>query len=451
MPAHYFTGNRSPVAAPLNALDTPNKRARHTAARHALWVSIAGKRGGVSLGYRARVDQPGSWSARLIYRGARHETLLGVADDPGCKPDALSYAAAAQAALTWAEGKKASLESGKDVDGDPDDPTLRDALATYCEARIRRAAAAGTNAMHRLTRHVLSDSRLADTRLTRLSPASIAGWRRGLLPMKPSSLNRLLNDLRAGITAAMPAQILPPELRAALRAEPGATEAREIQVIYPADLRRLLEAADQLDASFGQLVRLLAVTGARYSQVVKLRVNDLQLVPGRNRLMVPASAKGRGAKAGRLIPVPISDDVAARLRPLTYGRMGHEALLGLPLDRANRMIRQWRLALDAAGLSTTLVPYALRHTSIVRMLSQNVPIRFVAAVHDTSIAMLENHYAKFVTNEVEDRIRRAVVSFESAEIVTLPERQQTVAASAWPSQPSPHTREEAVNTLAHRR
>ena len=174
-------------------------------------------------------------------------------------------------------------------------------------------------------------------------------------------------------------------------------------------------------------MRLLAVTGARYSQVVKLRVNDLQLVPGRNRLMVPASAKGRGAKAGRPIPVPISDDVAACLRPLTYGRLGHQSLLsqrnGVPWgNQTSRTLARWRQALAAAGLPTTLIPYALRHTSVVRMLSLNVPIRFVAAVHDTSIAMLEAHYAKFITNEVEDRVRAAAISFESALVVTLPLR-----------------------------
>ena len=88
--------------------------------------------------------------------------------------------------------------------------TLRDALAAYCVARIRRGGENGRIAEWRLARYVLADTRLADTRLTQLTPASIGAWRRALRPMKPSRLNRLLADLRAGITAAMPAQILPP-------------------------------------------------------------------------------------------------------------------------------------------------------------------------------------------------------------------------------------------------
>ena len=37
--------------------------------------------------------------------------------------------------------------------------------------------------------------------------------------------------------------------------------------------------------------------------------------------------------------------------------------------------------------------------------------------------MIEAHYARFITSEVEDRVRAALVSFESAEIVRLPTRQ----------------------------
>jgi integrase len=428
MPPRYFSGNRAPVAAPANPLDTPIKRARHfpTASRNATWIAIAGTRGGISLGYRARADRPGSWSARLIFHGVRRETLLGVADDPGSKPSALSYVAAVQAAIVWGDGAKSAIERSRESAGDDPDLTLRDALAAYCAARIRRGGDNGKNAKSQLTRYVFSDTRFADTRLAQLAPASIGAWRRALLPMKPSSLNRLLNDLRAGITAAMPAQILPPAMRAALRAEQGATEAREIHVLSLVNVRLLLQAADQIDANFGQLVWLLAATGARFSQIARLRVSDVQLVPGRNRLMIPASAKGRVSKSGASIPVPIGDDTAERLRPLLHGRMGHEILLlrrpGVPWVQANKMLEPWRLALAAAGLPSGLVPYVLRHSSIVRMLNQSVPTRFVAAAHDTSIKMLEQHYAKFITTEVEDRIRGALVSFESAEIVRLPTR-----------------------------
>lgn len=43
-----------------------------------------------------------------------------------------------------------------------------------------------------------------------------------------------------------------------------------------------------------------------------------------------------------------------------------------------------------AGLNEEIVPYALRHTSIVRGLRVGLPTRLVAALHDTSVGMIEN-------------------------------------------------------------
>jgi hypothetical protein len=39
--------------------------------------------------------------------------------------------------------------------------------------------------------------------------------------------------------------------------------------------------------------------------------------------------------------------------------------------------------------------YALRHSSIVRMLLQNIPIRLVASLHNTSTTMIERTYSRF--------------------------------------------------------
>ena len=112
------------------------------------------------------------------------------------------------------------------------------------------------------------------------------------------------------------------------------------------------------------------------------------------------SAKGRGRKQRSEIAVPVGADVIARLKPLLAGRAGHEPLLqhwvGVkgfghttgPVRReawraANQMQKGWRTALAAAGLPY-VEPYGLRHSSIVRGLRSGVPMRIVAALHDTS-------------------------------------------------------------------
>ena len=52
--------------------------------------------------------------------------------------------------------------------------------------------------------------------------------------------------------------------------------------------------------------------------------------------------------------------------------------------------------------------YALRHTSIVRQLLANVPIRVVAVNHDTSVVMIEQTYSKHIAAH-SDEITRGVM------------------------------------------
>ena len=42
--------------------------------------------------------------------------------------------------------------------------------------------------------------------------------------------------------------------------------------------------------------------------------------------------------------------------------------------------------------------YALRHSSIVRALLANVPIRLVSAMHDTSVVMIERTYSAYIAD-----------------------------------------------------
>ncbi|MCP3464481.1 hypothetical protein [Bradyrhizobium sp. CCGUVB23] len=56
--------------------------------------------------------------------------------------------------------------------------------------------------------------------------------------------------------------------------------------------------------------------------------------------------------------------------------------------------------------------YALRHSSIVRALKRNVPVRIVAATHDTSVAMIERTYSKHITDHTDDISRAALLQHE---------------------------------------
>jgi len=417
------------MATEKAAIDTPAKRARLAPDKNPRWHGVSGGRGGLSLGYRKSKRGAGVWVAKLVIAGARVEERLAPADDAGAGPGALPYPQAVAAALAWAKRRFAALEARQAGGDDETAPTVRSAVEAYIAAREARSKS-GKDARSRLTKHVLADARFADTRLEKLTAATVQRWREGLpKTLRPSTVNRLLNDLRAALNAAVERQrrtlpaFLTGEIRVGTRAASGATEARR-QILSDGDVQAVVASACALDADFGRLVLLLAATGARFSQLAALAVADVQI--DALRVMVPPSRKGRGAKAATRIAVPVDASVVAALGPALEGRRGHEPLLehwrlrqtgpfkwerdGRQAWRtASEALRLWNAAVGAAGLPTGTIMYALRHSSIVRGLRSGLPVRVVAALHDTSTAMIEAHYSAFITDAVEELTRRAAL------------------------------------------
>lgn len=462
-------------------IDTAAKRAKLPFQRNPYWQGVSGGRGGVSLGYRPARRGPGSWAAKLVSDGVRREERIAQADDAGATPDALDYPKAVAEALAWARRTWAAIEGQREEPDEAQAPTVRAAVEAYIAEREKRSAR-GADARSRLTEHVLENEAFAGLPLAKLTAAKIIRWRDDLRPasvkkaeaaaaakaakakadgakskgrgkapkpaatspkagLKPSTVNRLLNDLRAALNAMaerrrreLPAHIVA-EIKVGTRAIPSADEARR-QVLDDAEVRAVVEAAFAVDpdGDFGRLVLLLAATGARFSQLAALTVADVQAA--RLRILIPASKKGRGAKAITRTAVQIGQDVLDTLRPALAGRRSDEPLLTrwhkkqtgpyewvkekhAPWKTASEADRMWSSALARAGLEPETVMYALRHTSIVRGLRNGLPVRLVAALHDTSTAMIEKHYAAFIVDATEDLARRAVVPMFSAPVAPL--------------------------------
>src|SRR5690606_10139797 len=127
-----------------------------------------------------------------------------------------------------------------------------------------------------------------------------------------------------------------------------------------------------------------------------------------------ASAKRRTRTSKTPAVVPLDDGVLGILRPAVHGRDAAAPLLercaylkGTRLERlkdkrvswsdAHQMDGLWHRTVAIAKVPTDTIPYALRHSSIVRALRAGVPLRIVAANHDTSTAMIERHYGRFIS------------------------------------------------------
>lgn len=390
-----------------------------------------------------------SWVARMRLGAAYIKEKLGYVDDVHDADgiSTLSWDQAVAKATTWFASQSLG-EAVPDIvpetlAADLAIPTVREALESYVGMRDARETARVGRAVksdaHRLYRNVLNDRRLADTALDALAEKQLRNWR-GALTLKASGCQRLVNDFKAALNDAFlhNRQILPAEflniVKFGLRVPPSEVDeadsaARENQILGDVQVRQIVDAAFEVDESgdLGRLVILLAATGARFSQIRRMCVRDVQAA--HNRVLIPSSRKGR-RKVASLARVQVGQDVLDALEPIVTGRPPDAPLLEhwrhiqtapavwkrscrAPWASAAELTRPWQRVLTKAGLSG-VIPYALRHSSVVRGIRVGLPIRLVAALHDTSVAMIERHYARWITEGLDDLAAKAVVPLRMA-------------------------------------
>jgi integrase len=294
--------------------------------------------------------------------------------------------------LTFYEAQDAAkrLARGEDGNADTGPITVDGALKDYkrdLEARNANPYNAESPRVH-LTKVLLAKP------VALLTPAELKKWRDSLLAkIKPATVNRVCRCLFAALELARHHDERIQNRQAwevGLAGLPDAQESRNV-ILSDDEVRAFVSAAYAHDENLGLLINVLAGTGVRPSQAVRLRVEDLLDQPLRPKLMMPKSGKGgnrnRSAKKAERYSVPISVGLAAKLREAAKGRTDDARLLtqsdgSVWGDNPGlRYHRQVSNIVTAIGLDPTMVTaYALRHSSIVRMLLKNIPIRLVGSV-----------------------------------------------------------------------
>ena len=270
---------------------------------------------------------------------------------------------------------------------------------------------------------------------------------RGARVLKLKVPQRTVADFKAALNEATTRyrDKLPPTLRNTIKDGLKSTRAapaiaREAQALSDSDVRRLIAATWEVDEAGGwegdlaRLVLALAATGARFSQLVRMTVADVQ--PRERRLMIPTSRKGRRSKLMH-VAVPVAQDVIDALAPAVNGRVGGEPLFlyrgwrrigpigwerspeRRPWISPDQMARHWAAIIARAGLPASTTPYSLRHSSIVRGLRAGLPTRLVAQLHNTSSAMIEAHYSHHIADALSELAERAVISLSPATVTPL--------------------------------
>ena len=261
-----------------------------------------------------------------------------------------------------------------------------------------------------------------------LTSRELKHWRDSLLgKLAPASINRLCNSVCAALelSAQHDQRIKNRDAwEVGLAGLPDAQKARNV-VMSDATIHALVAAAYRKDHQLGLFVDTLAVTGTRPSQAARLRVEDLHYHPSKPKLMMPKSGKGggrnRSQKKLERYSVPITAALSKRLKVACDGRAASASLLlrtdgspwgDNPAPYYRRDVRELIAGIGENPDEVTM--YSLRHSSVVRMLLKNIPIRLIAALHNTSVSQVERNYSKHVTEHSIDDITRAGLLSEPA-------------------------------------
>ncbi|MET4086664.1 site-specific integrase [Bradyrhizobium sp. S3.5.5] len=400
------------------ALETPTARARLAARKQPYFVRVAPH---IALGYRRNESGFGTWSVRFADGSASGWLKkFGIADDlePADNKSVFSYDQALLQARKLARGEADAETTASGLAPISVDTALKNYRADLV-ARQSNPYNADWPRLH------LSPALLAKP-LALLSATELKKWRDDLLgKIAPATINRLSRCVCAALELAAQhdARIKRDAWEIGLAGLPDATQVRNV-ILDDRTVSRFVATAYGIDPQFGLLIDLLAVTGARPSQAVRLLVEDLYS-GAKPRLTMPKSAKGggrnRAQKRIERYSVPITVQLAAKLKAAAKGRAADAPLL-LQSDGSRwhqhpgqSCHRQVDKVVTAIGLDPAEVTmYALRHSSIVRMLLRNVPIRLVASLHNTSVAMIEKHYSRFISEHSDDISRAALLHHEPA-------------------------------------
>jgi len=386
----------------------------------------------IHLGYR-RSNRGGRWLVRwYVGKGKYRQQVIGVADDVVAAGN-LDFASASRAARELV----VSARSEQQASSAPRGQTVREAVEAYILMRDRRdceraGRSVKSDANYKLTAYVLSQERLCDQLIENLSEKDLRDWIKALpAGLARTTTKRIINDFRAALNEAVNRNRsrlshMCPVIQFGLKldATPMAAKdgVRANQILTDDQVRAVLAAAGEMDNDLWRMLLVLAATGARFSQVKRMRVQDVQF--DRSRLMVPESFKGQKQEIV-YIPVQVGADVLDGLRPVVEGREPDDTLLehwrhrqvsvGVwerdrrgPWQAPSELLRNWNQICERCDLTDRVV-YSLRHSSIVRGIRAGIPLRLVAALHDTSVAMIEKHYSRWIVDGLEELAARAIV------------------------------------------
>jgi integrase len=403
------------------SLDSKAARRKLTPRSKPYWQSIEK---GLHLGYRRHPDTAGPWIVRQYVGDQQYrEEAIGIADD-------LSDADGVTILTYWQALDKArarmkdfalnNVGAGSYTVADAIEDHLQyleDEKQSAVEARYRAAAhilpALGKIDIKNLTTKQIEDWR---NRLAR-QPARVRTKRgerqqhRALdhgddeaIRARRATVNRCLAQLKAALNRTWRNGKVA-DRNAWERVEPfksvGAARERYLTV---AEAQRLLNACDP---DFRLLCRAALETGARYSELARLRVSDFN--PDSGMLLI------RKSKSGKPRDVVLTEDGQEFFKQVCVGRLGAEIMLrrdnGAPWGNSNQQFPMHK-ACKRAAIIPAVGFHQLRHTWASLAIMNGTPLFVVAKnLGHRDTTMVELHYGHLAPSYVVDAVREHASRF----------------------------------------
>jgi integrase len=300
--------------------------------------------------------------------------------------------------------------------------SVRDAVADYLEHIEPQASA--YEVRKRLDAYVTPA--LARTEVAKLTKADLASWHRAIANKPPrvrtksgamqrfrdvdmndpeiirrrqDSANRILGMLMAALNLSVKEGKAPDGSWRYVQPFKNVARSRA-RYLTIAECRRLLNACEP---DFRELVHALLLTGARYQEIARLRVEDFNSDAG--TLYV------RQSKTGKERHVHLSDEGQELFAQLSAGRRGRDLMLRRAWGKSDQA-KPMAAACKGAKIDPPVGLHQLRHTFASLAVMNGTPLIVVAnALGHSTTRMVEKHYGHLSQSYLAEAIRKGAPRF----------------------------------------
>lgn len=219
-----------------------------------------------------------------------------------------------------------------------------------------------------------------------------------------STANRHFAILRAALTNAWrEKRVASDEAWRRVKSFKNVSAAR-IRYLSIAEAKRLINFCD---GDFRRLVQAALETGARYGELAQLKAGDFN--PDAGTIAI------RRSKTGKPRHVVLTEEGAAFFAELCAGRRGSEILLRQPNGEAwgpSNQTPPINKACHRAGIVPALNFHGLRHTYASLAVMAGAPLHVIAKnLGHADTRMVERHYGHLAPSYIADEIRKAAPRF----------------------------------------